>query len=306
MGREKHMTSPFDNAAAPSPHLDVHGGGLVAEEDEQEVDQDGRGGGGGLFADDYSSIPFLLRLLMYQSFIMDPDGLSRDPDHATLVINAFHVYHAIVDMITLLLVISLLKHFLKFDVFGGDEQDQVRRRQSLSPEPDILRTSRSPEEIPSTPPDDHVKSESSSKSKRPPSSVISTSVSLSSSLSSLDTADLDDEEEEEVDKEKLNEEEEERTSSYGNYSFNSNHVEISTCYNVSEIDPDDEDNNGGHNNRGLLSARVLRSEVDGCDFSIRSESIDSQLSWLQERYGEKLKARFCDEDDDEEEDDDQR
>ena len=151
----------------------------------------------------------LQRVLFYQIFSMAEDLFPPWGDTPTDVLR--HWCGIFREMLTILFCISLLKHFIRFHVFEQQQQPELRRT--------------------SLPSDDEEEDEDEvSESSLELTSTSSLSVSLSEGEESSDR----EQEEEEVKDEE--EEEIDFTSSYGNYSFNSNRVDVSTCYNESDFE----------------------------------------------------------------------
>ena len=157
-----------------------------------------------------SSTDFIVlqRVLFYQVFSMDGQFTWSISDFSTgneddVLLR--HWFGIVREMLTILFCISLLKHFIRFHIFE-QQQDQEQRTTLLS----------SSEESCTNDDDDDV--------------------SESSSLELTSSSCLSDEEEEDEKEEDVEEEEIDLTSSYGNYSFNSNRVDVSTCYNESDFE----------------------------------------------------------------------
>ncbi len=248
------------------------------------------------------------RLLLRHVFSLDHTAAYRGLD--PLLERFGHFSLCILEMLTLLLCLSLLKHVFSLDVFRGGATfagpslaPAAKKKLEFSSGNSSAGTTK--EEILASfssrsSSHDHHRSSSPSPSSH---SSLSSSLPLSSSLFSSSLSEVpsknlckkqklneddDDAEEEEEDDEDEDEDEDEEppTSSCGNCSFASNHIDVSACY------CDEEDDEGRSEDIVLPSCQkcpVRETSPDGTSCSSsssgRGSSVGTQCSWFLEHYG---------------------
>lgn len=202
-----------------------------------------------------------------------------------------HLASCLVEMLTILFCISFLKHWISFDLWKPITEED---------DPDPCQGQGQGQQQTQDISDDD-------------SSVYSSDEDSHSCRSELtDSSDLEEDLEEE--------EEADYCSSLGNYSFTSNQVEASTCYNDEDDDESEEELGQEFKRKASLKmggsvelpdfpnplsadAVTLNGElfirnglngIDPGDHGVGSEagSLDSQHSWLQEHYGHVFNKEF--------------
>lgn len=275
---------------------------------------------------------FLLQkaFLISQLFAMDEstDAHSHHHQQQSLPLSLDHIACCALEMLTILFCITLLRHLISFDVFkssgtaaisleaktsfGGHQRRRASEKSGIQQSRGRIDPRKAEEEetddeteISTDDDDDDAVSDSSSSwqgsrcnSESPSgSSRKFPQAQVSSSSSSENEESCREEDEEEDDR---------LTSSVGNFSFNSNHVEISTCYesDIPSYEDEEEDDSCSSSSPSSSSPPPLEDtsrsnldfpsplidadeddEDDASSCASSNRSIESSCSWYQEHYG---------------------